>query len=188
MILKIMWISLAFNHICCLNRGYSQYAVPTYIGYVCRYHILIPARSLYNILVIPVYKTSLSNWLLLDTKVTAYAPGRIWLILSWMVMTVIGLEIHQYTILQNLLSLPYTCYSRHHEWGYQGCIQSIYYSWYNLTCWYYAIQNIDHNVIGVSKRSCPMCACILQLLEDPASGPILVQGLHKTVYPCTLPV
>ena len=43
-------------------------------------------------------------------------------------------------------------------------------------------------MIGVSKRCCPVCSCILtHLSKQNDTRPLRILGLHGTVYPCTLP-
>ena len=42
-------------------------------------------------------------------------------------------------------------------------------------------------MIGVSKYCCPMCTKFLQLLQGTGKQKFGILGLHKTVYPCSLP-
>lgn len=48
------------------------------------------------------------------------------------------------------------------------------------------IQDFDP-IIGVSKRCCPVCYHLLSLIAGQDKN-FVVQGSHKTVSPCTLPV
>jgi hypothetical protein len=43
-------------------------------------------------------------------------------------------------------------------------------------------------MIGVSKRCCPVCSCILvELSRHNQSRPLRVLGVHGSIYPCTIP-
>ena len=43
-------------------------------------------------------------------------------------------------------------------------------------------------MIGVSKRCCPVCSCILvELSRHNRSRPLRVLGVHGSIYPCTIP-
>ena len=57
--------------------------------------------------------------------------------------------------------------------------------WTGFSC-YCIVQGFDP-IIGVSKRCCPVCQHLLSLIGQTGEK-LAVEGSHKTVSPCTLPI